>query len=62
MALWQRMLDVNLTGTFLCAQAALAGMLPAGYGRIVNIASIAGLAGARLCRRLLRRQARRHRA
>ena len=46
MALWQRMLDVNLTGTFLCAQAALAGMLPSGYGRIVNIASIAGLAGA----------------
>ena len=45
-ALWQRMLDVNLTGTFLCTQAALAGMLHAGYGRIVNIASIAGLAGA----------------
>ena len=45
MALWQRMLDVNLTGTFLCAQAALAGMLHAGYGRIVNIASTAGLAG-----------------
>ena len=42
MALWQRMLDVNLTGTFLCAQAALAGMLPAGYGRIVNIARSAG--------------------
>ena len=46
MVLWRQMLDVNLTGTFLCAQAALAGMLPAGYGRIVNIASIAGLAGA----------------
>ena len=46
MALWQRMLAVNLTGTFLCAQAALAGMLHAGHGRIVNIASTAGLAGA----------------
>ena len=46
MALWRRMLDVNLTGTFLCAQAALAGMLAGGYGRVVNIASIAGLAGA----------------
>jgi NAD(P)-dependent dehydrogenase (short-subunit alcohol dehydrogenase family) len=46
MALWRRMLDVNLTGTFLCAQAALAGMLQAGSGRIVNVASIAGLAGA----------------
>ncbi|HML07925.1 MAG TPA: SDR family NAD(P)-dependent oxidoreductase [Xanthobacteraceae bacterium] len=46
MALWRRLLDVNLTGTFLCAQAVLPGMLQAGYGRIVNIASIAGLAGA----------------
>ncbi len=46
MALWQRMLGVNLTGTFLCSQAALPGMLAAGYGRIVNVASIAGLAGA----------------
>jgi NAD(P)-dependent dehydrogenase (short-subunit alcohol dehydrogenase family) len=46
MALWQRMLGVNLTGTFLCSQAALPGMLELGYGRIVNIASIAGLTGA----------------
>ena len=46
MALWRRMLDVNLTGSFLCAQAAVAGMLQGGYGRIVNVASIAGLAGA----------------
>ncbi len=46
MALWQRMLGVNLTGTFLCARAALPGMLANGYGRIVNVASIAGLAGA----------------
>ena len=45
LSLWRRMLDVNLTGTFLCAQAALPGMLKAGYGRIVNVASIAGLTG-----------------
>jgi len=43
--LWNRMLAVNLTGTFLCAQAALPGMLAAGRGRIVNIASTAGQRG-----------------
>ena len=44
--LWQRMLSVNLTGTFLCAQAALADLLLAGpRGRIVNIASTAGQKG-----------------
>lgn len=45
LAQWQRMLDVNLTGTFLCSQAALADMLPAKQGRIVNIASTAALVG-----------------
>ena len=44
-ALWQRMLDVNLTGTFLCIQAALPDMLAARQGRIVNIASTAGQRG-----------------
>jgi NAD(P)-dependent dehydrogenase (short-subunit alcohol dehydrogenase family) len=43
---WQRMIDVNLTGTFLCTQQVLGGMLAARAGRIVNIASVAGLAGA----------------
>ncbi|WP_137891645.1 SDR family NAD(P)-dependent oxidoreductase [Ramlibacter sp. 2FC] len=43
--LWQRMLAVNLTGSFLCAQAALPQMLEAGWGRIVNVASTAGLKG-----------------
>ncbi|MES2298848.1 MAG: SDR family NAD(P)-dependent oxidoreductase [Pseudomonadota bacterium] len=46
-ALWQHMLDVNLTGTFRCTQAALPGMLEAGWGRIVNVASTAGLVGYR---------------
>ncbi|MDB5846291.1 MAG: 3-hydroxyacyl-CoA dehydrogenase [Rhodoferax sp.] len=45
MALWQRMLDVNLTGTFLCTQAALPDMLAGGWGRVVNIASTAGQRG-----------------
>jgi NAD(P)-dependent dehydrogenase (short-subunit alcohol dehydrogenase family) len=43
--LWQRMLDVNLTGTFICTQAALPDMLQAGHGRIVNIASTAAQRG-----------------
>lgn len=46
-ALWQRMLDVNLTGTFHCTQAALPGMLEAKWGRVVNVASTAGLIGYR---------------
>ncbi|MEN7526509.1 SDR family NAD(P)-dependent oxidoreductase [Cupriavidus sp. DL-D2] len=45
LALWQRMLDVNLTGTFVCTQAALPAMLESGWGRIVNVASTAGLIG-----------------
>ena len=37
---WQRTLDVNLTGPFLCARAALRVMAAAGRGRIINVASI----------------------
>jgi len=44
-ALWQRMLNVNLTGVMVCTQAALPDMLAAGWGRIVNIASTAAQAG-----------------
>jgi 2-hydroxycyclohexanecarboxyl-CoA dehydrogenase len=44
-ALWQQMLDVNLTGTFLCIREVLPDMLAAGEGRIVNVASTAGLRG-----------------
>jgi len=39
---WQRTLDVDLTGPFLCSRAAIRHMLGAGGGRIVNIASVAG--------------------
>jgi NAD(P)-dependent dehydrogenase (short-subunit alcohol dehydrogenase family) len=40
---WQKVIDVNLTGAFLCAQAAGREMLKRQYGRIINVASIAGL-------------------
>jgi NAD(P)-dependent dehydrogenase (short-subunit alcohol dehydrogenase family) len=42
---WRHVLDVNLTGTFLCTQRVLPAMLAAGEGRIINIASTAGLRG-----------------
>jgi NAD(P)-dependent dehydrogenase (short-subunit alcohol dehydrogenase family) len=45
--MWQRMLDVNLSGAYRCIQAAVPGMLEAGWGRIVNVASTAGLTGYR---------------
>lgn len=44
-ALWQRMIAVNLTGAYLCCRAVLPAMLAQDYGRIVNIASTAGLKG-----------------
>ena len=43
---WQKVIDVNLTGAFLFAQAAGRVMLKHEYGRIINIASIAGLHAA----------------
>jgi NAD(P)-dependent dehydrogenase (short-subunit alcohol dehydrogenase family) len=42
---WQRVVDVNLTGAFICSQAAGREMIKQQYGRIINIASIAGLQG-----------------
>ena len=43
--LWRTMVEVNLNGSFHCSQAALPGMLAAGWGRIINISSTAGLIG-----------------
>jgi NAD(P)-dependent dehydrogenase (short-subunit alcohol dehydrogenase family) len=44
-AAWRRVIDIDLTGVFLACKRALAEMLPAGRGRIVNMASVAGLGG-----------------
>ena len=44
---WNRVLTVNATGTFLCTQAFLPGMLERRWGRVVNIASVAGLGGGK---------------
>ena len=44
---WQRMIDVNLTGTFLCMKHEIAYMLENGGGSVVNVASGAGLVGVR---------------
>jgi NAD(P)-dependent dehydrogenase (short-subunit alcohol dehydrogenase family) len=42
---WKRILDINLTGIFLCCRAVVPYMLRQNYGRIVNVASIAGKEG-----------------
>ena len=42
---WQQVLDINLTGVFLCNKLVIAQMVRHDYGRIVNIASIAGKEG-----------------
>ncbi len=42
---WRQVLDINLTGVWLCNKAALGPMREADYGRIINIASIAGKEG-----------------
>ena len=43
---WQRHLDINLTGTFYCMRAALPSMVEKGWGRVINVASVAGKTGA----------------
>jgi NAD(P)-dependent dehydrogenase (short-subunit alcohol dehydrogenase family) len=44
--LWNQLMAVNVTGTYLCTRQAVPDMLEGGFGRIVNIASTAGLRGA----------------
>ena len=43
---WERVVAINLTGTFFGARRALTEMLPRGRGRIINIASVAGITGS----------------
>ena len=45
LALWHKVLDVNLTGTFLMCQAFLPQMIDNGYGRIVNMSSVSAQQG-----------------
>ena len=42
---WSAIIAVNLTGVFLCGKAAAGRMAPRGFGRIINISSVAGLRG-----------------
>ena len=44
---WQRLFAVNATGTLLCSQAFVPGMMRRGWGRVINVASVAGLHGAK---------------
>ena len=44
-ALWRSAMETNLDGTFYCMRAALPGMMERGFGRVVNLASIAGKTG-----------------
>jgi NAD(P)-dependent dehydrogenase (short-subunit alcohol dehydrogenase family) len=44
-AVWRRVIDIDLTGVFLGCKRALREMLPRGRGRIINMASVAGLNG-----------------
>ncbi len=43
--LWQRILEVNLGGVMRCCRHVLGGMIERGFGRIINVASIAGVSG-----------------
>lgn len=45
--LWRRYFDINVMGVLYCTKAVLGGMLQKGYGRIINIASVAGVYGNR---------------
>ena len=45
-ALWTRVIAINLSGTFFTCKRALEEMVPAGRGRIINLASVAGVSGA----------------
>lgn len=42
---WQRVIDIDLNGVFYCCRAAINGMIRQDYGRIINIASVAGKEG-----------------
>lgn len=43
--LWQKFMNINVMGVYYCTHAVLDGMLQRGFGRIINVASIAGVYG-----------------
>jgi NAD(P)-dependent dehydrogenase (short-subunit alcohol dehydrogenase family) len=47
LAAWNAVISTNLTGTYLCTREAVPAMVAAGHGRIINIASTAGLVGGK---------------
>jgi NAD(P)-dependent dehydrogenase (short-subunit alcohol dehydrogenase family) len=42
---WNRVIDINLTGAFICSRAVAPGMIEAGWGRVINVSSMLGLVG-----------------
>lgn len=42
---WTRVLEINLTGAFICSRAVAPGMIASGWGRVINISSMLGLVG-----------------
>ena len=44
-ALWKKYLDINVMGVYYCTKAVISGMVKRGYGRIINVASVAGVYG-----------------
>jgi 3-hydroxybutyrate dehydrogenase len=44
---WNRVMGINVTGTFLCTRAFIPGMLDRTWGRVINVASVAGLRGSK---------------
>jgi NAD(P)-dependent dehydrogenase (short-subunit alcohol dehydrogenase family) len=43
--MWQKLIDVDLTGAFLCIRQVLGDMIAGGFGRVINVSSTAGLTG-----------------
>lgn len=53
--LWDRVIGINLKGTFLCSKYCIPGLKAAGYGSIVNVSSISAHSGGDRARRTMRR-------
>ena len=43
--LWKKYMDVNVMGVYYCTRAVIGGMIENGYGRVINVASVAGVYG-----------------